>query len=110
MKQTQSEVVALNADVVGYSRLIADDLEATTATMDEYRELVASRVSENIGTLVNFVGDNFMAVFANAMDAIRTAIAKAVEKTTADAVEAGGRSRWTACCVRTLLWRRSRRS
>ncbi len=79
MSQTRSEMVALNADVVGYSRLIADDVEATTRTMDEYRDLVDRRVDENGGTLVNFVGDNFMAVFANAMDAMRTAIAITTE-------------------------------
>ncbi len=72
-------MVALNADVVGYSRLIADDLEATTATMDEYRDLVERDVRKNDGTLVNFVGDNFMAVFANAMDAMRAAIATTTE-------------------------------
>jgi len=79
LSQKQSEMVALNADVVGYSRLIADDLEATTATMDEYRVLVERRVHENDGTLVNFVGDNFMAVFNDAMDAMRTAIAITTE-------------------------------
>jgi len=78
-------VVALNADVVGYSRLVADDLEATTATMDEYRDLAESRVNENGGTLVNFVGDNFMAVFADTMDAIRTAIAITTEIETRNA-------------------------
>jgi len=75
LSQKRIEMVALNADVVGYSRLIADDLEAMTATMDQYRDLVERRVRENDGTLVNFVGDNFMAVFANAMDAMRAAIA-----------------------------------
>ena len=78
-------MVALNADVVGYSRLVADDLEATTATMDEYRDLAESRVNENGGTLVNFVGDNFMAVFADTMDAIRTAIAITTEIETRNA-------------------------
>jgi adenylate cyclase len=68
-------MVALNADVVGYSRLIADDLEAMTATMDEYRDLVERHLRENSGSLVNFVGDNFMAVFTDAMDAMRAAIA-----------------------------------
>ena len=63
LNEKRSEMVALNADVVGYSRLIADDLEAMTATMDEYRDLVERTVRENGGTLVNFVGDNFMAVF-----------------------------------------------
>jgi adenylate cyclase len=79
LSQQRSEMVALNADVVGYSRLIADDLEATTATMDEYRDLVERMLSDSDGTLVNFVGDNFMAVFAGAMEAMRTAIAISTE-------------------------------
>ncbi len=69
------DLVALNADVVGYSALVADDLETTTATLAEYHRLVESRIDENGGTLVNFVGDNFMAVFEKATDALRTAIA-----------------------------------
>ncbi len=80
-----TQMVALNADVVGYTRLIADDLEATTATMDEYRDLVGRRVSESNGTLMNFVGDNFMAVFGSAMDAMRTAIAVTTEIETMNA-------------------------
>ncbi len=79
VSQKRSEMVALNADVVGYSRLIADDLEAATATMDEYRDLVEQQVRETGGTLVNFVGDNFMAVFADAMNAMRSAIAITTE-------------------------------
>ena len=91
MSQKRSEMVALNADVVGYSRLIADDLEATTATMDEYRDLVERRVRENGGTLVNFVGDNFMAVFVGAVDAMRTAIAITTEIETGSAARASSR-------------------
>jgi adenylate cyclase len=87
----RSEMVALNADVVGYSRLVADDLEATTATMEEYRDLVAREIGESGGTLVNFVGDNFMAVFANAADAMRTAIAVTTEIETRNAARAGSR-------------------
>ncbi len=92
MSQTRSEMVALNADIVGYSRLIADDLETVTATMDEYRDLVARTVSGNGGTLVNFVGDNFMAVFAGATDAMRAAIAITTEIETANASRAGARA------------------
>lgn len=84
-------MVALNADVVGYSRLIADDVEATTATMDEYRDLVDRMVGENGGTLVNFVGDNFMAVFADAMGAMRTAIAITTEIEARNATVASSR-------------------
>jgi adenylate cyclase len=69
------DVAALNADVVGYSRLMADDHEATAAQMAWAREQVAAAVIEHGGTLVNFVGDNFMAVFDRTIDAIRSAMA-----------------------------------
>src|SRR3990172_4852806 len=49
LNEKPAEMVALNADVVGYSRLLADDLEATTATMEEYKELVEGRVARTGG-------------------------------------------------------------
>jgi adenylate cyclase len=70
-----AEMVALNADIVGYSRLMADDFEATTAAVEETRRIVDERIDQNRGQLVNFVGDNFMAVFAEAKDAVAAAIA-----------------------------------
>jgi TolB-like protein len=54
---------------------MADDFDSTTATVREYHRLVASAVTSGSGTLANFVGDNFMAVFDDAMDAVQTAIA-----------------------------------
>jgi adenylate cyclase len=78
-QETSAEKVALNADVVGYSRLLADDFEGTTATMERYRQLVTEEVTSGHGTLVNFVGDNFMAVFDNERSAVRTAISIATE-------------------------------
>lgn len=66
---------ALNADVVGYSGLMADDFDATTEAMDAVRDLVAAEIDRCDGTLVNFVGDNFMAVFDSATDAVGAAIA-----------------------------------
>ena len=88
LNEKPAEMVALNADVVGYSRLLADDLEATTATMEEYKELVEGKVGENGGTLVNFVGDNFMAVFDDVRDAVRTSIAIATEVESKNAIRA----------------------
>ena len=72
---TQRNVVALNADVVGYSRLMADDFTATSAAMASVRDLVLRCVVAGGGRLVNFVGDNFMAVFDEPTAAIHTAIA-----------------------------------
>jgi adenylate cyclase len=77
--KSAGELMALNADVVGYSALVADDLEATTATMTAYHQMVEARVAENGGTLANFVGDSFMAVFSDAMAGLRTAIAITAE-------------------------------
>ncbi len=68
------ERVALNADVVGYSRLLADDFAATAETMDRYQHLVEEQVADSSGDLISFVGDNFMAVFDEPMDALRAAI------------------------------------
>jgi adenylate cyclase len=70
-----TEKVALNADIVGYSRLMADDSAATTAAVTELRRLVADEVAAQEGTLLNFVGDNFMALFDEAQQAVHAAIA-----------------------------------
>lgn len=68
-------VVALSADIVDYSRLMADDMPATVAAMDDYHRLVDEKVAESGGVVANFVGDSFMAVFDDAEDAMQSAIA-----------------------------------
>ena len=68
-------LVAVNADVAGFSRLMADDPVATSESMDSHRRLVEEMVAASSGILVNFVGDNFMAVFDDAKDAMRASIA-----------------------------------
>lgn len=73
------KVVAFNADVVGYSRILSDDVESTTTKIEEYRQLVDAKIAKSGGTLVDFVGDNFMAVFQDSRDAVQTAIAIATE-------------------------------
>ncbi len=80
------DLIALNADVVGYSALVADDVETTTSAMSHYHELVGAEVERNGGTLANFVGDSFMAVFTDPMAALRSAMAicKEVESRNAE--------------------------
>ncbi len=72
-------LVAVNADIVGFSRLMADDAAGTEETVEDFRSLVEAQVEAASGTLVNFVGDNFMAVFDDATDAIGAAIAISAE-------------------------------
>ena len=61
----------INADVVGYSRLMADDEVATVRALTACRQRIAAVIGENGGRLVDFVGDNLLAEFTNTLDAVR---------------------------------------
>ena len=65
----------LSADVAGYSRLMADDEDATVRALRATREQVAALIAEHRGRLADFTGDNFLAEFAAARDAVECALA-----------------------------------
>jgi len=64
----------LNADVVGYSRLMADDEEATIETLQAHWTLVEAIVLQHGGRVVDRVGDNLLAEFPSALAAVRGAV------------------------------------
>ncbi len=64
----------LSADVVGYSRLMAEDEAATIRTLTDYREEIAMRVRQHRGRVVDTPGDNLLAEFPTAFDAVRCAV------------------------------------
>ncbi len=64
----------LSADVVGYSRLMAEDEDATVRLVTAYREEVELLVHQHRGRLVDFTGDNFLAEFASAVAAVGCAL------------------------------------
>ncbi len=64
----------LSADVVGYSRLIAEDEAATVRTLRTYREQIGALIGEHRGRLADFSGDNFLAEVPTALDAVGCAI------------------------------------
>jgi len=64
----------LSADVAGYSRLMAADEEATVRRLGAYREQVGLLVRGQHGRLVDFTGDNFLAEFPSALDAVSAAV------------------------------------
>jgi TolB-like protein/class 3 adenylate cyclase len=64
----------LSGDVVGYSRLMATDEEATIKTLARRRDLVGSTVAAHQGRLVDFTGDNFLAEFGSAINAVRCGV------------------------------------
>jgi len=63
----------LSADVVGYSKLMADDERATVNTLKEYRTAIARVVERRKGRVVNAPGDNILAEFASAVEAVQSA-------------------------------------
>jgi adenylate cyclase len=64
----------LSADVVGYSRLMAEDEAATIHTLTDYREAIAMLVRQHRGRVVDFPGDNVLAEFPTALDAVQGAV------------------------------------
>ena len=63
----------LSADVVGYSRLMAQDEDATVRRLAAYREEITLLVEQHGGRIVDFTGDNFLAEFSSALNATRCA-------------------------------------
>jgi TolB-like protein/class 3 adenylate cyclase len=64
----------LSADVVGYSRLMAEDEAGTIRTLTAYREAIGSLVQQHHGRVVDSPGDNLLAEFPNALDAVQGAV------------------------------------
>jgi adenylate cyclase len=65
----------LNADVVGYSRLMGDDEEFTIQTLNSHRDLMTAIIEQYSGRVVDAVGDNLLAEFTSAADAVQCAVA-----------------------------------
>jgi len=62
----------LIADVVGYSRLMSVDEEATHVRLAGYMEdLIEPKIAENQGRLIRTSGDGFLVEFNSAVDAVR---------------------------------------
>ena len=64
----------LSADVKGYSRLMGEDEEATVRTITAYREVMTGLIEEQNGRVVDAKGDNLLAEFPSAVDAVRCAV------------------------------------
>ncbi|HEY5900455.1 MAG TPA: adenylate/guanylate cyclase domain-containing protein [Burkholderiales bacterium] len=65
----------LSADAEGYSRLMGEDEAATVRTLSTCRDLVAGVITTHRGRVVDMPGDNMLAEFASAVDAVRAAAA-----------------------------------
>lgn len=64
----------LAADVVGYSRLMQADDQATLQALTERRALFAERVTGHGGRIVNAPGDSILAEFGSVVNAVQCAL------------------------------------
>ncbi|MGB5249422.1 MAG: adenylate/guanylate cyclase domain-containing protein [Gammaproteobacteria bacterium] len=64
----------LSADAVGYTKLMAADELATMETLNSYRSLMSGLVRQHGGRVVDMVGDNLLAEFPSAVDAVQCAM------------------------------------
>jgi adenylate cyclase len=69
----------LSADVAGYSRLMGDDEVATVRILSEYRGVIAGIIASQHGRVVDMPGDNILAEFGSAVDAVNAALALQAE-------------------------------
>jgi class 3 adenylate cyclase len=65
---------SVSTDVVGYSRLMGDNEEATIRTLTAYRALISALIQQYRGRVVDAPGDNVLAEFASVVDAVRCAV------------------------------------
>jgi TolB-like protein/class 3 adenylate cyclase/Tfp pilus assembly protein PilF len=74
-KGTHRKLTAiLSADVVGYSRLMGADEEATIETLTAYRKVFLSHIEGHRGRVVDAKGDAILAEFASVVDAVSSAV------------------------------------
>ena len=76
----------LVADVVGYSRLMEADEDATIRTLDAYRQVVDGLVENHHGRVFGSAGDSVIAEFASPVEAVGCAadIQRELEQRNAD--------------------------
>ena len=63
-----------SADVKGYSKLMGDDDEHTINTITSYRKIVTELIEAHHGRVVDAPGDNILAEFSGALNAVSSAI------------------------------------
>lgn len=74
-----------SADVKGYSRLMGEDEAATIHTLTTYREVMTALIQRHRGRVVDSPGDNLLAEFPSAVDAVQGAVAVQQELQTRNA-------------------------
>jgi len=72
----QRKITAImSADVVGYSKLMGDDEEATVRTLSAYKNIMSALIDQHRGRVIDSPGDNMLSEFPSVVDAVQCAVA-----------------------------------
>ena len=74
MAQRRKLAAILCADVVGYSRLMSDDEQATISTLQACRDIFKDHITVHEGRVVDALGDALLAEFPSAVEAVHSAV------------------------------------
>jgi adenylate cyclase len=74
-KVTRKLRAILSADVKGYSLLMSDDEVHTIETLKKYRQIMTDLIQQHSGRVIDNPGDNLLAEFGSAVDAVECAMA-----------------------------------
>ena len=72
---TRKLTAIMSADVVGYSKLMADDEAETVTTLGRYKQVISSLIVQHRGRVIDSPGDNMLSEFASVVDAVQCAVA-----------------------------------
>jgi adenylate cyclase len=73
-KATRKLRAILSADVKGYSILMSNDETFTIQTLKSYRNIMSEKIQQQGGRVVDSPGDNLLAEFGSAVDAVQCAV------------------------------------
>jgi len=73
-KTTRKLSAILSADVKGYSLLMANDELHTIQTLKAYRLIMSDLIQQHAGRVLDNPGDNLLAEFSSAVDAVECAV------------------------------------
>lgn len=74
MASNRKLAAILSADVYGYSRMMGEDDHDTVETLNACREVMRTHIADYGGRVVDAPGDEMLADFPSAMEAVKAAV------------------------------------
>jgi serine/threonine protein kinase len=74
VKKTRKLAAIMFTDIVGYSRMMGKDEEATIRLLEDYESVVTPTIQRNQGEILKKIGDGLFCEFSSAIDAVECSL------------------------------------